>query len=427
MDLLTKITGLRKSTNFRNGAFYTLFSFINNGISFILVLILARYLTPSDYGNLNLYNTFVTLLSIFISLSTNSYVSVSFFKKSIESLRRIILIVMGTSTCVLSLIAILMAVVPGVAEELTGVPVMYLWVALGVCYFQVFTNLNLDIWRLEEKPVSYGLFSMSFAVLNFVLTFMFIAGFGNGWEGRVYAQGLVTGSFYLISIVFLIKRRYLSAVKPDKALIRETFMYAIPLIPHAATYWVKQGLDRYIINYFHAPAEVGLFSFAMNFAAIISLVGNAFNATNSVYIYKHLADGYTAHRNKLSEQTRIMCFLFLALTIVVWLVTYIFIPIVLPKYADSTIYLLPLCTGAFFQCLYLLYVNYLFYYMRTPLLMVITVTGACVQLGLSMWLTRYSVLYTAWISCFVSFLTMALVMIFSKQTLKRQLAKEEQG
>ena len=33
--------------NWKNGALYTLFSFANNGISFILILILAKYLLPS--------------------------------------------------------------------------------------------------------------------------------------------------------------------------------------------------------------------------------------------------------------------------------------------------------------------------------------------------------------------------------------------
>ena len=64
--------------------------------------------------------------------------------------------------------------------------------------------------------------------------------------------------------------------------------WGIPLIPHLATTWLRQGCDRYIINYHYELAEVGLFSFALNMANIIEMMGGSFNANNYVNIYKTL-------------------------------------------------------------------------------------------------------------------------------------------
>lgn len=50
-------------------------------------------------------------------------------------------------------------------------------------------------------------------------------------------------------------------------------MWGIPLIPHLATSWIKQGGDRYIINYYYTLAEVGIFSFALNLSNIIDMIG----------------------------------------------------------------------------------------------------------------------------------------------------------
>lgn len=411
---------LRKSANFRNGILYTLFSFLNNGISFILLLLLAEFIAPADYGRLNLFNTFVTLLSILISLSTNSYVGVAFFRKSRFDLRKIIFVTLFTTTGMLFLFSVVVALFPEMFQRVVGIETKYLWIALFICYFQVFTNLNLDIWRLEEQPVRYGVFSMSIAVLNFLLTLGLVVALHKGWQGRVYAQGGVTALFFVVSILFLVRRKYLVFSWPGRAMFCETWAYALPLIPHLSSFWLKQGMDRYIINYFHAQEAVGLFSFAMNFGSIIGMVGTAFNATNSVYIFKKLSGGYEEARCVLRRQHNIMAVVFLGLTLFIWGTVTLFLPRLMPDYAGSVRYLFPVCMTAFFQCLYLLYVNYLFFYKHTRRLMYITVSTACVQMGLSLWLTRYDVLWTAYISAFVSLVMTALVIISSKHILKRE-------
>lgn len=418
MSLKSNISQIAHSKNFRHGMLYTVFSFVNSGIGFILLLILARYLTPEDYGSLNLFTTFVTLLNIVIALCTTSYITVSFFQKSKETLRQIILIAFSTATAMLTLIALLILLFPAFVEQSVGVPLEYLWLGIMICYFGVFNSVNLDIWRLEEKPVIYGIYGVSFAVCNFILSFWLIVGLKYGWQGRVYAWFMLGTLYFIISIIFLLKRRYLVLSRPPRSLVKETFIYALPLIPHTASFWLKQGLDRYIINYFHDQAAVGYFSFAMNLAAIITMIGTAFNSTNSVYIYKKLAEGYDKAKGVLSKQTKIMTLVFFAVTIAVAIFAFGLIHFFLQRYEESLRYIMPLCIGAFFQCIYLLWVNYLFFYKKTTQLMHITLSTAILQVILSIWLTRYSPIYTAYISMAITAITMIAVMFKSNKYLK---------
>lgn len=424
MDFKNQLKQIVKSKNFKHGMLYTVFSFINSGISFILLLILAKYLTPYAYGKLNLFTTFVTLVNILITLCTTSYIPVSFFQKDRETLRKIILIVFGTTSLMLVVISSSLLFFPTFIEKSIGVPITYLWLGLLICYFQVFNSVNLDIWRLEEKPVNYGVYSVSFAICNFGLSFWLIVGLKLGWEGRVYAWSLLAVLYFIISILFLIRRRYLVFSKPNVILIKETLLYAVPLLPHTFSFWLKQGLDRYIINYFHGQEVVGYFSFAMNLASIIVIVGVAFNATNSVYIYKQLTDGYEKVKKKLTKQILLMTVVFLTVSIGVMIFAWSLIVYGIPKYNNSLRYILPLCLGGFFQCIYLLWVNYLFYYKKTVRLMYITVSTALLQLVLSIWLTRYSPLYTAYISMGVMLLTSLCVYKTSKEELLTHDAKE---
>lgn len=415
-----KVSGLIHNKNVRHGILYTVFSFINSGISFVLLLILAKYLTPGDYGYLNLFTTFVTLINIVISLCSVSYISVCFFQKPREQLNQVIVIALSTTTIMLFILAGLLLVTPGIAEQIVGVPIRYLWLGLLICYFQVYNTLNLDIWRLEEKPLQYGIYGVTFAICNFILTFWLIVGLHYNWTGRVFAWTGLSIIYFIISIIFLIKRRYLSISKPQLSLVKETFIYALPLIPHTASFWLKQGLDRYIINYFHNQTAVGYFSFAMNLAAIITIVGSAFNSTNSVYIYKKLADGYGNAKNVLQKQTRIMTFVFMLVSVIVMIFATSLIHFFIPRYKNSLPYILPLCLGAFFQCIYLLWVNYLFYYKKTRQLMHITISTAFIQVILSLLLTPYSPTYTAYISMGITAITMICVYYGSKSIINKE-------
>ncbi len=417
MNIKANIVQITHSKNFRNGMLYTMFSFVNSGIGFVLLLILAKYLTPPDYGSLNLFTTFITLLNFVITLCTTSYITVSFFQKPKETVRKIILIAFCTATGMLVIIAMVMLMFPSLVEHTVGVPIEYLWLGVMICYFGVFNSVNLDIWRLEEKPVTYGLYGVSFAVCNFILTYWLIIGMHMGWEGRVYAWFMLGALYFVVSLTFLIKRGYLVFSCFSWSLVRETYIYAMPLLPHSASFWLKQGLDRYIINYFHDQTTVGYFSFAMNLAAIITIIGNAFNSTNSVYIYKKLSYGYNKAHEVLSKQAKIMTAVFLAVSIAVGLFAFALIHYFIPRYEKSICYILPLCLGAFFQCIYLLWVNYLFYYKKTRQLMHITLSTAILQVILSLWLTPYSALYTAYTSMTITFITMIYVYVMSNNTL----------
>lgn len=418
MSFKANISLIYKSKNFKHGILYTFFSFINNGISFILILILAGYLLPGEYGSLNLFNTFITLFSIIIALSSSSYITLSFFHKTREELQRIIQSVFIITAVMLIVFLLIFFSIPQVIEKIIGIDIHYIFIGIIICFFGVFNNVNLDIWRLEEKPIAYGLYSFSFAVLNCITTLFLVIHFNEGWAGRVYSWFIVSACYFLISIGFMIKRGYLAISSLSIPLFKEILIYSLPLIPHSISYWLKQGSDRFIINYYWDSTEVGIYSFAMNFASIINIIGTAFNTSNSVFLYKKLSEGYINNKDSLLKQTRIMTFLFLGITLVIICVTSICIPIILPKYSSCIRFIIPLCIGAFFQCLYLLWVNYLFFYKKTSKLMNITFSTCVIQILLSIMLTSYDVLYTACISMLISMITMLMVMYYSKKILK---------
>ena len=410
--IINKILG---NPNVKNGILFSVFSFFNNGVSFLLLIVLAKYISPSAYGELNLFNTLVYLFGILISLNSVGVLSVNYFSSSRAEFRQSfnsVLLITLVTFCILLFILIYFS---HVLVIYTGLDTKYQIIALVICLFNVVLNLNLDLWRLEEKILKYGIFSVLMSLCNCILTLFFVISISLDWQGRLYAQLVTCILFSSVSIVFLIKGNYLTFTVPSAKRIKDTLSFGIPLIPHGLSFWARQGLDRYIINYAYSQAIVGMFSFSFNFANVIQIVGTAFNASNSVFLFRSLSSDSETTRKMLRKQERLMLLFILGLSVCICGGCAIFIPIVLPQYSDSIVFLFPLCFGAMFQCYYLLYVNYLFFYRRTKQLMYITLSISVLHVILSVWLTKYSILLTAYINLLTNFLIAIFVYFYHRK------------
>lgn len=402
----------------QSGSLFAFFSFLNQGLNFFLLLILSNYILPDSYGSLNLFYTAVGVVGYVICLCTSGIVSIKYFKESRETLARYINVVLSSTLIVSAILLLIVGLFPDFVTRISDIQPTIQVLCIYLCATTVVYNLLLDIFRLEEKTLAYGILTTLSTLINIALSLVLVIGFEQDWMGRVEAN-LIASTFFLIwGCINLVRKGYIRRVMPTKAIYKETLLFGIPLIPHSINGFLRQGMDRYIINAYFATKAVGLFSFAINFAFIIYSVGAAFNKSNSVYIFKYLSQEEDSIQDKLKKQTGLLLMFYAGFSFILYVVCRLFIPILFPKYQESVIYLLPLCLSTFFQCVYLQFCNFLFYYKKTKELMFMTVGVSVIHLGLSLLLTRYSVLYTAYISMFSSCIEALLVFFYSRKLFK---------
>ena len=87
MSFLSSQKQLFNNETFRNGFFFTAFSFINKGMNFILLILLAKFITPTEYGYWSLFGTIVMFMGYFIAMTTQGYILISYFKEFKRSSR----------------------------------------------------------------------------------------------------------------------------------------------------------------------------------------------------------------------------------------------------------------------------------------------------------------------------------------------------
>ena len=174
--------------NFRNGVLFALFSFFNTGVNFVIMLVMARFIKPDSYGQLSLFTTMVSLLSIFVCLNTNGFIGVNFFSSSKEKIQRLLNVVLLTSLLVYIVMLTMMCCFTSTFEQMSGLILVYQFYAISFCLLNVVNTLLLDIWRLEEKVWKYGIFSVLLILCNLILTILFVGFLKWDWQGRMYAQ-----------------------------------------------------------------------------------------------------------------------------------------------------------------------------------------------------------------------------------------------
>lgn len=417
-----RVQALLHNKTVKNGGLFAIFSFFNRGISFVLLTILARYIAPAEYGELSLFNTVVTFLGYLVGLSTAGYLGVSFFKENKERFKEDFTAICLITVVVSSIILVLFLLSSQWLSGVLKVSVRFLFLGLLISFANVFVGLNLDYFRVQEKLSWYGILSCSFALINFVLALYLVIGQDLNWHGQVYALVVSNVIFALIALFFFIKNKLFSVSK-SWATYKRVIIWGLPIIPHLASGWIKNGLDRYIIEGTHSMADVGLFSFSITLTTVIIMIGQAFNQTNSVNLYQTLSSANTSE-DKLKSLVRKEKFLFLfylGAVVVVIVGGIVFIPIFMPKYTACVPYFIILSVYGFFQCIYFLYCNYLFYFDNTKQLMFITFGSSVVHLLLSLWLTRYSLYLTCAIYVVSIIIVVSLVYLQSRKLLNEKL------
>lgn len=403
-----------------NGSLFSLFSFFNQGVGFVLLILLAEYIAPAEYGSLSMFNTVVTFLGFFIAMSTQGFLAISYFKRGPAHFKEDVSAISLISLTSFIVLGAVIALLHRQLSQWLHLPTAFLFATVAIAFFHLFFDMRLNYLRVQEKVTRYGLWSCTFALISFALSLYLVIGRRLDWEGRAYANLICSIAFGVLAIGCFFRER-LFTFKVSADTFKTVLYWGVPLIPHLASVWIKQGGDRLIINEQHSLADVGLFSFALNLTSIIIMIGSAFNATNSVSIYKTLSSGEPACdiRSKLRRQTRDIAIIYLIAYVCIVLGASLLTPLLLPRYAESIPYFLILSLQGLGQCFYFLYSNYLFYYHLNKQLMFVTFTTSVLHLLLSLLLTRYSLIYTCCIYVFVQ-----VILVYSLYKLSRKALTE---
>lgn len=285
-------------------AVYGLANFGIRALNFLLVVLYAHYLHPSDYGVIYLAEIVAAFLIIFEGLSIDSSLQRLYFQHHHDAavLRSYLGSAIRFGFCWMGIfVALIFFAGNSLQSHLAGdigVP-FYPYVALAVASATCTQGVQyrLAIYQAERRPRPYALLSVFLFVLTAAFCIYQVVILQRG------ALGMLRGKLAAAVIVFLIatwSMRHLLTAPFHWKFVRESLSFSLPLVPHLT---MASGLivaDRFILQHYRDVSEVGIYSLAYTLGMVMFLVTQSLSQA-WLPMFFELASGHGQNRQALGR------------------------------------------------------------------------------------------------------------------------------
>jgi O-antigen/teichoic acid export membrane protein len=282
---------------FTNTVLYSLSSFLQKGIGFLLLPIYTYYLTPEDYGMLNVVTTIVAFLSQLFMMSLHGAASRFHFKSERADYHAkvwgtILMLVLANSVFWGILVMVFHKyLIDPVAKGIAFYPLFFFSI-LGTIFSPLYQFYQQWLRNLQNG-VRYTINAIAFFLLQVVLNLIGLVVLGLGVLSPVLSSLIVAVVFFGISIWRFVPN---ISFRFDKNLAKDAVKYSLPLVPHnIAGYW-SMTIDRIMLNNMLSTSSVGLYSVGSQFGLVIGEIAMSINKAYSPWCYnimtKNKEEGY---------------------------------------------------------------------------------------------------------------------------------------
>lgn len=367
-----------------DSATYLFSNVLAAAIPFLLLPILTRYLTPSEYGEIAVFQTLLAGLGALIGFSAQGAAGIKYYDDKLPQTE--FRYFMGNCLLVLVLstaLVLLGAVIFGQSlSEWLAIKTRWVFLSVFVSSASFVTTMLMGQWQVRKQARNYGIFQVSQSLFNMLLSVLLVVHFSQGAAGRIWVLS-VTPVAYAVMALFILYRVNLVAFAWRPKYFREILAFGVPLIPHSAGAFLLGSVDRLVINDKLGLAQVGVYMVAVQLTAAMGLVFDAINNAYVPWLFERLK------RNRMDEKLQIVrwtyayCTSLLGVAALAFLVgPSLLILIAGEKYSAATDVIGWLALGQAFNGMYFMVTNYIFYSKRTGLLSLSTVTSGLINVGL---------------------------------------------
>ncbi len=377
---MSKLTEKVKSLpiQVRASFWFLICSFLQKGISSLTTPIFTRLLTPAEYGNFNVFNSWLGIITIFVSM--NLYYGVygqglvkfsherNVFSSSLQGLTL-------TLTVAWTVIYLIIRNFWNHIFSLTTVQMLamlvMIWATSAFHFWAAEQRVRLRYQRLVAVTLLVSLVKPIIGIV-FVL----------------HAEDKVTAYILGLALVELIgySGLFFSQMIRGKTFFSAKYwkyalLFNLPLIPHYLSQTVLSSADRIMIGKMVGEAQAGIYGLAYSVSLIMTLFNTALSNTIAPWTYQKIKEGK-------AKQTEQIGYISLAVIAGVNIMLIAFAPEVIfifaPKeYSEAVMAIPPVAMSVYFMFAYDLFARYEFYFEKTKFIMMASISAAALNVILN--------------------------------------------
>ncbi len=397
-------------------SFFTAITIITNVVSFLMLPIMTKYLSPKDYGILSIFTALIQFISILSTMGLVNILMISVIDKDKAEFNielgfffKLTLI----NSVIISILIFLFILFFGSFFNLPNwLAVSSPIIAYGVSVFDVISGVTI----FKRQQFEYAKLVLSKFFIEISATLFLIVGIGFNWLGRV--GGLLISLLFVSILIhrYLKKEGHLN-FKTQKSEAKQLIKNGAPLILMNASIIVMNLSDRFFIEKMVGLSDTGLYNVGAMIASIELIIASALISVFRPMIYTSLK----MKTNNLKIQIFNILILIITLFGLFFISDFLFSFFIDEEYFSASVYVFPISLGFLFWGISNFYISYIIYYKKNIINAFIFSFAIVLNLVLNyIFISKYSTIGASYATTITYFL-MALIIYFTFIYLKRNV------
>ena len=400
---------------------YAICNVLQKCLSFITLPLFTRLLTTDQYGQYTVYQSWLGIISIFLTLNL-AYGSFSTAMVKYEKDRDGYIASLEGICLVLSTIFLIIYLpFQNYWNRLFQLPS---WIIL-IMVVEIIFSTAFQLWsgkkRFEFKYKSVIGSTFLTAILSPLLAYLLIQVMQQNGYARILDYSCITiaiGGFLFILNLIRGKRFYSSEYW------KFALGFNIPLIAYYLSQTIFNQSDRIMISHLCGESEAAMYGVAYNLAMVLTFVLNAINNSYIPWFYGKIKEGRPEDNQTIS--CGIALILSLMLLCVIWFAPEIIKLMAGENYTPAIPVVAPISMSLLLLFYAQLFINVEFYYEEKKLLVCASIGAAVLNIGLNAILIPIFSFVAAGYTTLASYIVFVICNYFAmRQTMKKRQQKTE--
>lgn len=269
-SILAKLKNFSFFNSFKHASVYFLGTILIQGLGIISLPVMTYFLSPEEYGIVNVYLSYTLIASVIFSLNLEWSITRYFLEPNAD--KKAFLSTVFTAVTVLYTTSALIIYLfrNQVGQFLNLSPVLVDWL-MFYSYTSIMWYVYLFVRIAENNSKELTIMQVLNQYLKFAVAVGFIIYLKQ--SGASLYMGKIVGEFFVNAVLalylFYLLRNYFDFRNMKWAYIKYAAIYSLPLVPYALGGQILSSFDQWYINVELGPEKAGLYSFAYKISLLM--------------------------------------------------------------------------------------------------------------------------------------------------------------
>ena len=387
-------------------------------LSFFMMPLYTHYINTSDYGYVDLIQSYIALIVPIIILRFDSAVF-RFLIDAREDKKEKNNII--TNTFLVFIVQIMIFVILFLVLSRFFKFEYLIYIILNVIFMAI-AQVLMQMARGVGDNLGYAISSIIAGGITIITNLICIFKFKLGGESILISAILANAS--CAAFLSVKNKFYKNINKPQKQTMKKMLKYSIPMIPDGLSWWIVNASDRTLISIFLGNSMNGIYSVSCKFSNILSSFVQIFNMSWQENASLHINDkDNVEYFSKVLNQVYKLFFFICIL--ILYCIPFVFKFMIGKSYQEAYKYIPILLSGNLYNCIAIILGGIYIARKETKKVAKTTMLGAVLNLIIDLILIKFIGIWAAAISTMISYMFLVLYRYIDiKKTFKIDINKK---